>query len=280
MEKLLALNKLRWPIRLPVKWAVFALSGLIVCFPYPARLIRHVQHWKDPHRLIEPNAPALQPLVQELAPILREKHTPRKALKAVQRFVYKKIPYEWDWNTWGMADYLPTVTEAIEKGREDCDGQAVVAASLLAHFGYHAELVTDFVHVWVKTDQGELMGPGRRKAVVATDKGLIVQQGALTQVPRALAFGAAVFPLIRELILVVVMWFLFLRADASVWSRVLGLGLFLAGLFLLRAGGVTLGDPALFKQLAGLLAIVAGWIVMLRRSRCCSSRDEEAPCAG
>jgi len=202
------LSKLRWYLRLPIKWLLFGLTVLAVCFPYPARLASHLRHWRDPNALIDPDAAAIQPLLEELRPRLAGDLPPREVLSRVERFVYEKVPYEWDWKTWGTADYLPTVEEVFEAGKEDCDGRAVVAASILQNLGYKTELVTDFAHVWVKTDHGETMAPGRRKALTATDKGLRLDFKALTTLPRSLAYGIAVFPLVRELIVFFVLWLL------------------------------------------------------------------------
>lgn len=263
MLPLYALNKLRWYARLPIKWAVLGLTVLAVCFPYPGLLLRHVQHWRDPNALIEPDSPAIRPLVDELRLRLAGDPPPREALKLVERFVYEKIPYEWDWNTWGTADYLPTVKEVIEKGKEDCDGRAVLAASLLRNFGFNAQLVTDLAHVWVKTDRGETMGPGKSKAIIATKDGLRVQADALTELPGAAAYGMAVFPLLRELIVLGVMWLLLLRRGGGILPSIVGLALLIAGLFLLRAGSKEYGDPKTWMQLLGLTGLSAGTAALL-----------------
>lgn len=272
MAIVFALNKLRWPWRIPLKWAVFGLTMLAVCFPYPHRLIGHVRHWRDPNALVEPDAPALQPLIEELRSRLSADLLPEETLKRVERFVYEKIEYEWDWNTWGTADYLPTVTEAVEQGREDCDGRAVVAASLLRHFGFQAELVTDFAHVWVKTEVGETMGPSGEKAVIATGEGLQIQRGALAQLPRAVAYGIAPFPLIRELIIVVVMWLLLLRPQGGVYCSSIALTLFVVGLMALRSAGHNYRHPVVWMQLVALAAILAGFFCLLIRAKHNSER--------
>lgn len=243
---------------MPIKLAILGFTVLFVCFPYPARLVRHVTRWQSPNDLIEPNAPALEPLVAALRPQLSADMEPKEVLKTVEKFVYEQISYDWDWNTWGMADYIPTVTEAIDKGREDCDGRAVVAASLLARFGYEATIVTDFAHVWVKTEHGETMGPGKRKAVVATERGLSIQRDALAQVPRALAYGVAVFPWERELIILIVAWLLLLRPRGGVLCGGLAFALFVVGLLLLRAGGSSYQHGELSVQLAGMVSLAAG----------------------
>ena len=259
MFELVALDNIRWRWRLPMKWAIFALTCLTVCFPYPGRLVRHIRHWTDPNALIQPDAPALQPLVEELRPRLSGPLTPKEALRRVEHFVYERIPYEWDWNTWGTADYLPTVTEAIVMGKEDCDGRAVIAASLLRNFGFEAQLVADFTHMWVKTDRGETMAPGKRKAIVAMEDGLHFDPSALADLPKALALGVAVFPLARELIILGVLWWLLLRR-VGVGSSLGSLGLFLFGLFLLRAVGKPYLDTPSWLTWLGLAGLTAGFV--------------------
>jgi hypothetical protein len=187
----------------------------------------------------------------------------KQFLGIVESYVYRKIPYKWDWETWGMADYLPTVTEAIEMGYEDCDGRAVVAASILTHFGYDAKIVTDFTHVWVKTEHGEAMGPGKKKAVVATETGLEVRMDALAQLPRALAYGIAVFPWERELILILVAWLLMLRCNGGAYCNGVALGSLLIGWLFLRAGSVDHRSPVLWLQLIGLASSAAGVFSLL-----------------
>lgn len=259
MEKVLILNRLKWYTRIPAKWAVFGLVFLVVCFPYPNLLVRHVRHWQDPNALIEPDAKALAPLIKELEPMMSDTMPSQEALRTVENFVYEKLPYDWDWNVWGNADYLPTVTEALEKGREDCDGRAVVAASLLKRFGFEVQIVTDFAHVWVKTDRGETMGPGKRKAVVATDKGLQLRFDALQALPKAMAYSIAPFPLSRELVLLAVAWLLLLRVGGGKACNLVALLLLLDGLMLLRIGGKDFRSPIVWMQVLGLL----NWIAVL-----------------
>ncbi|MGB2987380.1 MAG: transglutaminase domain-containing protein [Phycisphaerae bacterium] len=276
MNRLLSLNRLRWYARLPIKWIVFGLTVLAVCFPYPHRLVRHVQHWRDPNALIEPDAPAIQPFVEELRHRLTDDLAPPEALKRVEQFVYEKVPYEWDWNTWGTADYLPTVTETIEMGKEDCDGRAVVAASLLRNFGFEAQLVTDFAHVWVMTDQGETMGPGKKKAVVATERGLRVNTDALGELPKALVHGVAVFPLLRELIILSVMWLLLLRRNGGAICSLVALALFLGGLFVLRVGGKGYYHPAFWMQWVGFGSLATGFVLLFVWASYNARRSERA----
>lgn len=59
-------------------------------------------------------------------------------LEEIEKFVYEKNKSAWDWEVWGNVNYIPTVEEAIASGREDCDGQAIVGASMLREYGYDA----------------------------------------------------------------------------------------------------------------------------------------------
>lgn len=263
------MNSLRWYWRLPVKWILFGATVFLVCFPYPSRFVDHVKHWRDPNALIEPDAAVIQPMLEELRPLLADDPLPREALQRVERFVYQKIPYAWDWVTWGTVDYLPTVTEAVEMGREDCDGRAVVAASLLQNLGFEAQIVTDFTHVWVKTDKGEIMGPRKRKVITATKDGLRIQWSAIAELPKGLAYGTAVFPLGREMIIVFVLWLLLIPSNGRFVRSVLGLGALLLGLLALRAGGHDFRNPVVWMQWGGVLLIVGGvvWLILVGRKR-------------
>ncbi len=253
---------------------ILGLTVFLVCFPYPNLFVRHVRHWSNPNALIEPDAPALQPWVEELRPELPADLPPGEVLKRVERFVRKKVPYEWDWNTWGLGDYLPTVTELIEMGKEDCDGRAVIAASLLQNFGFKAQIVTDFTHVWVKTDKGEVMGPGRRNAVVFTDRGLQFHVLVLAGLPEATVYGIAVFPLIRELIVLFVAWWLLLRTNAGTARSLLALVLLCTGLLVLRKGACEYLKPVQWMQIVGALAMATAVGLLLPR---CRRSDQPGP---
>ena len=248
-------HNLPWRRRWPIKCAVVGVVAFFVHFPNPLLLLRHIEHWRDPNAMIDPDLPALQPLVQELHATLDPDWPPKRALAHVQRFVNQKIEYAWDWETWGAADYLPTLGEALAMGREDCDGRAVVAASLLRTLGYEAELVTDFTHVWVKTDKGETMGPpkNRRKSVEGTKDGLRIHWSTIANLPRAMAYGVAVFPWQREVVLILAVWLMALGRGWGVFRALIVLGLLAGGLWCLRLGGFSPYDPSAWLQWEGLL---------------------------
>lgn len=250
-------HNLRWWWRWPVKCAVVGVVAFGIYFPNPLLFLRHVDHWRNPNAMIDPELPALQPLIHELHATLDPELPPGKVLARVQKFVETKIEYAWDWETWGAADYLPTLAEVLAMGREDCDGRAVVAASLLnaPPLSYEAELVTDFTHVWVKTNKGETMGPpkDRRKSVEGTKDGLRIHWSTIANVPKALAYGVAVFPWQREVVLILAVWLMTLGRGWGVLRAVVVLGLLAGGLWCLRLGGSSPYDPSVWLQWVAVL---------------------------
>ncbi len=271
-------HNLRWWWRWPIKCAVVGAVAFGVSFPNPIVFLRHLEHWRNPNAMIDPDLPALQPLIHELHATLDPDLPPKKALARVQRFVEEKIPYAWDWETWGSADYLPTLGEALAMGREDCDGRAVVAASLLRTLGYEAELVTDLTHVWVKTDKGETMGPpkDRRKSVEGTKDGLRIHWNTIANLPRAMAYGVAVFPWEREVVLILAVWLMTLGRGWGVCRAVIVLGLLAGGLWCLRLGGSRPYDPNVWLQWVAVLhflVAVAVAVAGIPKTRIASSHD-------
>jgi hypothetical protein len=248
----------RWYLRLPIKWAVFLVITFFVLFPSPAQFGRHLSHLLELQAMIQPDAPELAAWEQEIRSRLEARRSTggatgtsaaagpsgRELQREVQAFVLERVKYEWDWNLWGSADYLPTVAEMFARGaehggevREDCDGRAVMAASLMKRLGQSPALVTDLRHVWVETPEGAWMGPGGRKAMVATSEGTRLSLGAAVwNLPMSLSYGIAVFPFVREMVILLAAFVLMLRrwSDAR-WAGA-GLVLLVQGLLFLRLG--------------------------------------------
>ena len=268
------INQLHRVGRWVVKTVVFAVVVGAVCFPYPGLAWRHVSHWRHPQAMIDADAPAVGRWVAQLdARLGGHPHTPiealdaaavRRRLVAVQTMVRERIAYAFDWQVWGNVDYLPTVREVIRSGREDCDGQAVLAASMLKRMGFDARLVANSSHVWVWTPQGKIMGPQAVQAVQTTPGGLRFNWRGLVEVPRTLAFGIAVFPLVRELFLTLVLWWLWLRPGCSVARAAACAVLWIAALMALRWGGY----PIRYGWMAtGLVLCVAAVMMSIRAPR-------------
>jgi hypothetical protein len=265
------LQKARFWVRVPVKAGLFAAVVFIVLFPYPRMFWRHVQHLRHLDRLTDPSDPALGPVRQEFDAYLQSAGTQpaesRQLRGEVERFVYHRVPYAWDWDNWGVADYIPTVGEIVAKGREDCDGRAVLAVALLRSYGVQAELAADPRHVWVRTPDGDCMHPLGPPVFEQGPAGMSVRWRGLINVA-PLAFGVSVFPLSRELIVLLAAWLLLLPPKIPLGAALVIALLMIEALLLCRAAGM---DPVAPRH--GTLAwaclhlLVAAWLLVRYRPR-------------
>lgn len=273
----------RWSLKL----AAFVLLTGLVLYPQPWRLPTWVQRISDLNSVLDPDHPGLAPLEEQVRAGLPPDASPRDALNRVQNVVYERLPYAWDWEVWGVMEWLPTVDEALTAGREDCDGRAVVAASLLRRMGYEATLATDILHMWVVTPQGETMNPtGGEKTLVGGDGRTvtnIVSPGVLQNVARGLTYGIGVFPLPRELLILLAMVVLTTHPWSSATRRVVGVLMLAVALAIFqlvgRKASMLLEPPYVAAAIFAAVLAAAGWLVLaLRvRGRAAPPRSDGAP---
>lgn len=287
-------------LRIVLKPLVFGTVTFFVLFPNPARFVRHLIHVSDMQAMVEPDAPQLAGWETEFRARVAEKQRAwervaataagaaasasqpfghREVQQELEQFVYEKVKYDWDWNVWGSADYMPTVEEMFAQAagasdglmREDCDGRAIIAASLLRRLGYEASVVTDLRHVWVTTPEGEWMGPGRTKTIVSSSDGTQTAFfRTLANVPVALSYGLAVFPLWRELIILGTAFLLMLGGQRAWGPIAFGGMLLLQGLLFMRLGylapqGIA-GNGAAWPVWVGVMHMLGGFGVLLASS--------------
>lgn len=254
------------------KWLLFFTVVLLTLYPKIHLLPRTIERYLDPNALIDPEAPALLPLIAEFDTD-RDIHWDEQMLaERIERFTLERVPYSYDWDTWTNVDYFPTVQEALIAGTEDCDGRAVVAASLLGHYGIKARLANDLTHVWVVTDNSESMKHGDEQAIVQgrDDGGIEIQWGsAIKQMVKASSWMISAFPLLRGLIILFVAWFLI--ASPLSGRKPLGtsvtLGLvMLVGLMFVRDGV----KPSVLTTWVGWLLLLGGagslWLLKPQKS--------------
>ena len=228
----------------------------------------------DMDAVLDADHPGLVEFEQAVRSRMRGERSSENVLAAVQEVVTENIAYAWDWDVWGVMDYLPTVDEVLQKRREDCDGQAVLAASLLRRMGFDAHLASDLVHTWVVTPEGATMSPGGgQTTLVGGRQGTQARWslGLLGNAARALSFGVAVFPLGRELFVLAALCAVCLHPWSSTRRRIMGCLCLAGGLFLLRACeadvvSVGQGGRAWLAGLAAVLA-VGGWLLLVLRAR-------------
>ncbi|MBU0637767.1 MAG: hypothetical protein KKB50_02795 [Planctomycetes bacterium] len=261
-------RRLRWP----AKWGGFLLVLGLVLYPKVWLLPTWLRRMADLNAVVDPTHPGLAELERDVHGLLGGDESPEALLEAVQQVVYRHIPYAWDWDVWGVMDYLPTVDEVLAQGREDCDGRAVLAASLLRRLGQPAWLVCDLKHTWVGTPVGETMSPGAgEQTLVGDQEGTRprISLGLLANVGRSLAFGASVFPLARELIILATLCAVSVQPWSSMWRRGAGCLLLLVALGVLRTTGGAAGEgtgPHGAWIWAGAGLAVGGWLLLMVRA--------------
>jgi hypothetical protein len=278
----------RWYVRVPLKWLIFATVCFFVLFPYPRLFARHISHILNMEKMIDPTAPDLDEwqaeveqrtaLAQQAAttqPVAVDPASPAGMQRTVERLVLERVKYKWDWDTWGLADYMPTVTEMFDESRrgdgvvyEDCDGRAVMAASLMKRLGFQASLTTDFRHVWVETPQGAYMGPGEAKSIVSTSQGNKIDWSTVaSNVPMSLSYGMAVFPFGRELIIMITAYILMLHRSLTTGRAMFALLLLVQGLLFMRLGffapQAVAREVSSWPSWVGLVHIVVGFGLLL-----------------
>lgn len=274
----------RWPrwARWLLKTFVFAVIVALVLYPKVWLLPTWITRLQNLNSVLQPDYPDLATLERLVRARVADDRSWKALRAAVERTVCEQIPYAFDWDTWGVMDYLPTVAEVFAKGREDCDGRAVVAASLLRRMGYQAWLATDLKHMWVVTPEGDLMAPGEGdKTLAAGETGTRARLSPETvaNLGRALAYGVGVFPLGRELIIALALWAVALHPGLSGRRRILGCLLLGGALAMLRLSGPAAQGLAEMPGLVwgGAAAGVAGWLMLVLRAggrRCVATPPE------
>ncbi|MFX0197859.1 MAG: hypothetical protein ACFFCW_17190 [Candidatus Hodarchaeota archaeon] len=68
----------------------------------------------------------------------------------VEIFTYLRVKHKPDTMQYLTIDHLPTVSEVIRTGVDDCDGRAILAATLLLSRGYDAWVLANPWHYWVE----------------------------------------------------------------------------------------------------------------------------------
>lgn len=283
------LNSLHWFVRLPIKLASFLVVLAVVLYPNPRLFLIWLHRIQNMNSVIDPTHPGLAPFVDDVRARVPAETPPGDVLAVVQEVVLKRVQYAWDWDTWGVMDYLPTVDEVLRKGRDgfdgraDCSGRAVMAASVLRRMGYDAEIVSDVLHVWVRTPYGATMNPtSSEQTLVGGESGtrVTLTAGMIRNLGRGLSYGVGAFPLGREIILLVAIAALALQPFSATWRRVAGCLLLAAALFTIRNAGINAamqGATANVAQvIAGFGVAIAGWLLLAIRAANRPARSDAA----
>lgn len=262
---------------MPIKWGIFLLGCLLIFFP---RLDRAWQQLTtlplNRNLLVDPHAPALDELAASFDAIRDPQWDQQRLFKEIERFVYGHIKYVHDWVQYGNVEDWPTLDEVTRTRQDDCDGRALVAASLSQRYGINAHLVADLSHVWVKADIGESMGPGETTGLDFTPQGVQFNWDVVWELPKHCSVGIALFPLQRELLIVLLAWILLIAPDTKWRDNLLWLALLVVALMFIREGGRA-RDAGLIKDWIGFgtWAVVLGVMLYVSRAARIVSREEE-----
>ena len=274
------LARLRLVARWPVKWALLAAVVLFALYPRPGLFLEQIRHLSNVESLIQPELPQLAEINREISATLKPDATPREEFRAVERYVYNRIRYEYDWFNWGNRDYWPTTQEVLERQREDCDGRAVLAASLLRARGFAtATVVGNLNHVWVQVDKTELMGPQKDRNFQRVGGKLVI---SLPQQRTVLASAAMIrkFPSLRSLLIMAAVLVLAYHPCRNLTGLLALATLALAGFVLFLGWADRFDDDAkslLLGPLSGALALLLGALTgALLANRVLSRRPKPA----
>lgn len=135
----------------------FLLWLLLVCYPNPLIFFRNFARYAR-----FPIDPTIAQDIKKPVP-----DEPRQ----IEKFVYRTVPYEFDWNTYGVPWVMPTPREVLQAGKGDCESRAVVFASLLRAKGIPCDIKASFTHIWVeyprkkpnRTENDDIAYVGKRK---------------------------------------------------------------------------------------------------------------------
>lgn len=121
---------------------------------------------------------AVQPLIEEIG------YSQDPAY--LEAAVFERIPYQYDWHTYNVPWYFPTVEEALASGAGDCKSQFVVLASVFEALDIPYSVHYSPTHIWVSWE-------GRRETAAENEQvSLAIQkEGDLSlQVPQVDLVGS------------------------------------------------------------------------------------------
>ena len=153
--------------RIAVAIIFISLWTLFVLYPNPYRL------GVSGARIINPavNPKAVAHLLDELPESPRE----------IEIYVLREIvPYQYDWQSYGVPFYFPRVEEVLARGRGDCKSRFVVLASIFEALDIPYEKSFSLSHFWI-TYEGKV-----ETRLESVENAFLVQgdQGMSLQIPR------------------------------------------------------------------------------------------------
>jgi predicted transglutaminase-like cysteine proteinase len=158
-----AIEKTRqWPwagkflARTLLKTLIFGMLAAVILNPNLRLAVKQIHHTLYPESLLQSNFPSCRVINERIDGLVADDAGRQPEIKLIEKFVCRNIRYVSDYENWSNAEYWPTAEEAWSRGREDCDGRAVLAVSILRSRGYRsAKLVVGLQHMWVTVNANE-----------------------------------------------------------------------------------------------------------------------------
>lgn len=200
-----AAARLKFYWRWSLKIGLFVVVLFFVLNPNPVLFLQQLFIYANVEQLIQTDFAGLEDANREIDAQLPANATTHDEFLAVQRYVYEKIPYAYDWDNWGNVDYWPTAAQVWQRKREDCDGRAVLAVSILRSRGFpEATLAGNFRHIWVTVGDEGLMSPDKEQNLRREHGKTIITLPSLSMILQNFAIYWADFPVARNLLLFLV----------------------------------------------------------------------------
>jgi len=131
----MAVEKRKWWKVILIIAGMLAIWTFVVCFPNPYIFVRN---WVRYARF--PIDPSVIEIIEDEIPDESEE---------IEKFVRKLVKYEYDWQNYGVPDYVSTARQAVTRRRGDCEDRALVFASVLEAKGLPYDLKASLVHYWI-----------------------------------------------------------------------------------------------------------------------------------
>ncbi len=189
-------------IRFGIKLFVFLVVLMIVVSPNPVLNVKQISAYLNTEKLYQ-SFSDLETINADIDSMLPEDYSFKDEYNAIVRFVYQHIPYQFDWDNWSNAEYWPTAEETWKRGREDCDGRAILAVAIFRSRGYaDANIVGSMKHLWITVNGHEGMGPDTEKVMVVQDGRKKMRMPSIHYLLEAAASQLYYFPIFRMAIIV------------------------------------------------------------------------------
>lgn len=168
----------------------FCLWTLFVLYPNPYRLVVSIYRTFNP-----PVDVAAVALIDEVPEDPRE----------IEDFVLDTVPYEYNWQTYGVPFYFPTPQEVIAKDGGDCKSRFILLASLFEAKGIPYQQSFSLSHFWIDYEGKESIAIEQEENALLrrTEEGFKVQlpQEELRESAEALWEGFWIYmPLHRKIL--------------------------------------------------------------------------------